>query len=93
MKTVLTQPDVMIAALGRSGSTLLANLLTTPPARWVMIEPRLANGSTGLDLVNQATNFGFTIEPNTWRLQSDETPDERTERVFGPLVAQLERWD
>ena len=49
----LPRPDLFVAAMGRSGSTMLANLLTTPPRRWLLVEPRFADASTGRDLVEQ----------------------------------------
>ncbi len=86
------RPDVFIAALGRSGSTLLANLLTTPPGRWVMIEPRVADNTTGLDLIQQAISFGLPVSVDEWSRHEGESHRERFHRVFGDRLRQLDRW-
>jgi len=92
MSVRLPRPDVYIAALGRSGSTMLANLLTIPPHRWVMTEPRFANGSTGTNAVHQAQAFGFQMRAGEWQQLSGESPTERIQRFFTPRLAGLERW-
>lgn len=40
----LFDAHLYIAAMGRSCSTYLANLLATPPKRWVMVELWFVNG-------------------------------------------------
>ncbi len=71
---------------------MLANLLTNPPQRWVVIEPRFANGSTGMDVVHQARDFGWEITPEEWAVGPGETPGQRTTRVFAHQLAVMERW-
>jgi hypothetical protein len=84
-------PDVFIAALGRSGSTMLANRLTTPPDRWVLIQPRFANASTGSDLFSQAVLFDDTLGTPPSRSEG-ESHYEAVERVFAPALNRLSRW-
>lgn len=88
----LPTPDLFVAALGRSGSTLLANLLTTPPHRWLVVEPRFADASTGRDVIAQARSFGLDVDPNEWLPRPGETPAQRIGRVFGERLRRLQRW-
>jgi hypothetical protein len=88
----LPPPDLFIAALGRSGSTLLANLLTTPPDRWLLVEPRFADASTGRDVLAQAAAFGMSVAPDEWLPRPAETPQGRIVRVFGERLRSLRRW-
>lgn len=71
---------------------MLANLLSTPPNRWVMVEPRLANGTTGNDLLAQAASMGLPISDEEWSLRSGESPTDRVRRVLVPRLAGLDRW-
>lgn len=88
----LPRPDLFVAAMGRSGSTMLANLLTTPPRRWLLVEPRFADASTGRDLVEQARSVGLDVDPDEWLPRRGETPVERIQRVFAARLRELQRW-
>lgn len=48
---------VYIAALPRSGSTMLANLLSVPPDRWVLVEPGLHSDRQSPALSHQINRF------------------------------------
>lgn len=54
--------DFYIAALGRSGSTALANWLTTPPSHVVLHEPNLLGETPTRLLEIQLTEWGMTRE-------------------------------
>lgn len=71
---------------------MLANLFTTPPTHWVMIEPRFADGSTGTNAVQQARDVGFEVRAGEWRQRDDESATARIARFFGPRLERLERW-
>ncbi|MDJ0768353.1 MAG: hypothetical protein QNJ12_06145 [Ilumatobacter sp.] len=88
----LPPADLYIAALGRSGSTMLANLLTTPPTRWLIVEPRFANATTGRDVLAQARSVGIAIGDDEWPLRVDETPEQRIGRIFRDRILALEKW-
>jgi hypothetical protein len=88
----LPPPDLFIAALGRSGSTMLANLLTTPPNRWLIVEPRFANATTGRDVLEQARLFGINIDDTEWPPQEGESSGQRITRVFRKRILDLQKW-
>jgi len=58
--------DLFIAGLGRAGTTLLANLLTSPPKRWLLAEPGITRGDMGEHVRIQAEQFGFPITSDEW---------------------------
>ena len=88
----LPRPDLFIAAMGRSGSTMLANLFTTPPERWVLVEPRLADASTGRDVLDQARSFGWDLTDGHWCLAPGEDALQRIHRVFAARLRGLKKW-
>lgn len=86
---------VYIAAMGRSGSTMFANLLTRPPSRCVLIEPWLPKGARGPKLIEQLRRFGVpvtdsgAIPPN----QSAEADSEKwIEQKLDQLLGRLSHW-
>lgn len=88
----LPRPDLFIAALGRSGSTMLANVFTRPPTHWVVVEPRFADFTSGRDLLVQANSVGMSIRPEQWERLGGEGDEARVTRVYGPILAGLDRW-
>lgn len=57
------RPFIYIAALRRSGSTLLAEMLTDPPRSFILREPRLARGEFSLkpDDTQRLAPFGIDL--------------------------------
>lgn len=92
----LPRADLYVAAMGRSGSTLLANLLTTPPSRWVLVEPWFPMGASSPHLLQQMRRFGFEVADADWQRDRQAATAEarrfRLARLFGERLAGLERW-
>ena len=91
----LPPADVFIASHGRSGSTLLADLLTTPPHRLVLVEPRVA--VLGSHVREQFVRAGLPTPggEEAWDTRLNQSEDEAGERLaalFGPGLDRLERW-
>lgn len=83
--------------MGRSGSTMLANLLTLLPVRWVMIEPWLAKGAYTQSLFKQMQRLGFPVTTEAWSQPETETrPAERItrrlQRLISPCLQNLTHW-
>lgn len=76
------RPDFYIAAIGRSGSTLLCNWLTRAPGQLVFNEPFFCRRSNSRLLRIQLANFGMPASADEWRER-----DERAEERFGRLMA------
>lgn len=53
----LPRADLYIAALPRSGATMLANLLSCPPNRWILVEPGLHHPRPSSGLPIQISRF------------------------------------
>jgi hypothetical protein len=85
-----------IAAIGRSGSTYLANLLTSPPSRWVLTEPWFVNGVFTKSVRARCMDFGWPNENAHWWLPTDrrnhEGYKERYVSFLAPRLSALERW-
>ena len=80
------QPDFHIAAMGRSGSTMIANWLTSPPDQIVFLEPSfLAVKNTRL-LKIQLANLGLAVTDDEWALE-DESAQARFTRIMAPRLA------
>ena len=60
---LLPRATVYIAALPRSGSTMLANLLSSPPDHWVLVEPGLHRAQPSPNLRNQLDRFVSAAAP------------------------------
>ena len=54
--------DVLIVGPARSGSTLLANLLTTPPSRVVLVEPGITRGGMNEYVRKEVGRLGWEID-------------------------------
>lgn len=79
-------PDFHIAAIGRSGSTMLANWLTSPPGRIVFNEPFFLRPANSRLLRIQLANLGMPVSDAEWA-QRDETPMERFRRLMSPRLS------
>jgi hypothetical protein len=75
-------PDFYVAAIGRSGSTMLCNWLATPPERLVFLEPFFLRSMNSRLLRIQLRDFGMAISDDEWD-ERDETAAERFGRVMG----------
>ena len=84
--------DVYIAAMPRSGSTMLANLLTNPPARWILVEPWFPRGARGAHLYQQAQRFGLPLTARDWARRDGEDAATRVDRLFAEPLTALDRW-
>ena len=90
------EADLYIAAMGRSGSTYLANLLTNPPHSWVMVEPWFVNGAFNASVKRGAAELGWPLDDRYWRLPTQgKTHDaflERYRNFLAPRLRTLTRW-
>ncbi|WP_169793700.1 sulfotransferase [Novosphingobium fuchskuhlense] len=79
-------PDFVIAALGRSGSTMIANWLTRPPGEIVLIEPFLFALENPAMLHRQFADLGMAASPAEWSAY-DADWQARFARLFAPRLA------
>jgi hypothetical protein len=84
------RPDFYIAAMGRSGSTLLANWLTRPPNQLVFSEPFFTRSENPRLLRMQLASFGMPATEEEWEVR-DETAAERFARMMAPRL-EGRRW-
>jgi hypothetical protein len=84
------RPDFYIAAIGRSGSTMLCNWLCRPPDDLVFIEPFFLRPSNPRLLRIQLADFGMAASDAEWEPR-DESGPERFRRIMGPRLAG-KRW-
>ena len=87
--------QVYIAAMGRSGSTMVANMLTRPPSRCVLIEPWLPKGAQGPKLLEQLRRFGIpTSDRCSLVPKSSSEADSQTsiERLLAELLRGVSHW-
>jgi hypothetical protein len=82
--------DLLIVGPARSGTTMLANLLTSPPNRWVIVEPGITRGGMGEVVRREAGLFGWQYERIDWHEQ--ESSQERFNRLLHERLKQLDRW-
>lgn len=88
----LPRMDVFVAGMSRGGTTLLANLMTTPPGQWLITEPGITRGDMGEHVRQQALRFGIEIDEREWRAGgAGESARQRFERVLAPRLAGC-RW-
>jgi hypothetical protein len=79
-------PDFYVAAIGRSGSTMLCNWLCRPPGQLVFIEPFFLRPSNPRLLRIQLADFGLAASDSEWA-ERDETGADRFRRIMGPRLA------
>lgn len=78
-------PDFYIAAIGRSGSTMLSNWLSNPPGRIVFNEPFFLHPMNSRLLRTQLGNLGMAVTDQDWE-KRDESEAERFSRLMGPRL-------
>lgn len=86
----LERPDFYVAAIGRSGSTMLCNWLTRPPRQLVFIEPFFMRTSNPRLLRIQLAHFGMPASDCEWT-REDQTAAARFQRLMGARLEQR-RW-
>jgi len=84
------RPDFYVAAIGRSGSTMLCNWLCRPPDHLVFIEPFFLRPTNPRLLRIQLAEFGMEASDAEWQPR-DESGPERFRRIMGPRLAG-KRW-
>lgn len=89
-ETELLRPDFYIAAMGRSGSTMIANWLTVPPDQLVLIEPFLFSLNNPRMLRIQLENLDLAASDEEWDFP-DVTWQDRFRRLFVPRLSDV-RW-
>ncbi len=91
----LPRMNLLIAGMGRAGTTALANLLTTPPDRWIIIEPGLTRDGIGEHVFEQAARFGapVAVSRDDWTAAGEHEPGlTRFARTIGPGLSRLKAW-
>lgn len=81
----LSGPDFYVAAIGRSGSTMLCNWLAQPPNQLVFIEPFFTRTHNPRLLRIQLADFGLAVEEQEWSLD-DATAAKRFRRIMAPRL-------
>lgn len=82
----LPRPDFYIAAIGRSGSTMLSNWLSAPSRRIVFMEPFFLRPMNSRLLRIQLANLGMAVSDEDWATP-DPSPIDRFRRLMGPRLA------
>lgn len=93
---MLNPPHLLIASHGRSGSTLLAALLTSPPHRIVLNEPGIALAVYGTH-VRQQLQAASLIPKNHPAHLFDNPPQhsdpaEIATELLAPCISKCQRW-
>ena len=83
-------PDFYLAAMGRSGSTMLCNWLTLPPDQLVFSEPSFLHPRNTRLLRIQLAGFGMVVPDEEWD-GADPSGADRFRRIMGPRLAG-KRW-
>lgn len=79
-------PDFYIAAMGRSGSTMLCNWLTRPPEHLVFNEPFFLRANRYPRLLRiQLENFGLPVDEEEWASEGLSAA-ERFRRIMAPRL-------
>lgn len=95
-KNDLFEADLYIAAMGRSGSTHLASVLTTPPTRWVLNEPRFLDGVLSGAIRERSAEFGWPVDAQHWWIprnnRSNLSYETRYREFLAPRLRKLARW-
>jgi len=78
-------PDFYVAAMGRSGSTILCNWLARPPEQLVFIEPFFMRAQNPRLLRIQLADFGLAVGDSEWSFP-DPNPQQRFRRLMAPRL-------
>jgi hypothetical protein len=81
----LPRPDFLMASMGRSGSTMIANWLTDPPGRVVLIEPSLFALRNPNMVRVQLPEFSAPASDAEWT-HPDADWQARFRRLFAPRL-------
>jgi hypothetical protein len=84
------RPDFYLAAMGRSGSTMICNWLTSPPDQLVFSEPLFTEVANTRLLRIQLANFGMPVVDAEWAVE-DGSAGARFRRMVAPRLAG-KRW-
>jgi hypothetical protein len=84
------RPDFYVAAIGRSGSTMICNWLTHAPGQLVFNEPFFSRPNNSRLLQIDLANFGIPATEEEWQARP-ETAESRFARLMGPRLAG-KRW-
>jgi len=79
----LLGPDVYIAAIGRSGSTMLCNILTREPDQIMFIEPKFHTPPYRNILKPQLAQYGMEFDKSEMLAVQDLPPDQVLETLLG----------
>lgn len=91
----LFNADIYIAAIARSGSTLLCDLMTFPTGNICLIEPRFYAGMRAERSQFQLKAAGFDIPDERWKALESKTKASYMERyteLIAPVLRQCTRW-
>lgn len=82
----VSRPDFLIAAIGRSGSTMLSNWLSRPPEQLVFVEPFFLRTANPRLLRIQLDDFGIGVGDPEWA-REDASAAARFNRIMAPRLA------
>ncbi|MBX3385410.1 MAG: sulfotransferase [Phycisphaeraceae bacterium] len=85
------QIDLLIVGVGRAGTTLLANLLTSPPRSLVLIEPGITRGGVDAPLREQFNRAGLTLPDDAFDASRQPDSLQRFLRLL-PAMERFEKW-
>lgn len=92
----LFHADVYIAAIARSGSTLICGLLTYPPDHLCLVEPWFIWGMRGQACFRQLQRFGLRITERDWLTALFPREKASFVRRYGsfiaPHLASVRKW-
>jgi len=77
------KPDIYIAAIGRSGSTMLCNILTREPDQIMFIEPKFHTPPYRNILKPQLAQYGMEFDESKMAAVQDLPPDQVLETLLG----------
>ena len=78
-------PDFYLAAMGRSGSTMIANWLSSPPDQIVFLEPSFLRLPNTRLLRIQLENLGLGPDDDQWK-HEDKSASARFARLMAPRL-------
>lgn len=84
------RPDFYLAAMGRSGSTMICNWLTDPPEQLVFSEPFFLQPRNPRLLRIQLADFGMGVPDKEWETE-DTCARARFKRLMAPRLRRV-RW-